>query len=42
MVTVEMEDAGTEESPLERMNLALPDIEEDKVAHAGEPRFKVY
>lgn len=29
------------EDPIERATLALPDIEQDRVAHGGEPRFKV-
>lgn len=50
-MTVEMEDVanigmGDErneelEEGMERLHLALPDIEADKVAHAGQPRFKV-
>lgn len=37
----DMGDTVMEDEPLERANLALPDIERDRVAHAGEPRFKV-
>lgn len=41
--TTGMEDEQYEqlEEGMERLNLALPDIDADKVAHAGQPRFKV-